>query len=77
MDKILYDYELIKQKALLKPVRQFLYEWFIIKCGSKKVAQVLCKNFVQALAQLRRDSKRHHLFSKLAGFIRARKKNLQ
>lgn len=76
VDKILYDYELIRNKAELKPFRLFLYEWFVLKSGSKKVAQILCKNFVLSLAEMRRDNKRYHLFSKLAGLLKPRGKNL-
>jgi len=76
VDKLLYDYELIRTKAALKPVRLFLYEWFLVKTGSKKVAQIFCKNFLLSLSELRRSSKRYHLFSKLAGLLRPKKKNL-
>lgn len=76
VDKLLYDYEIIRSKTVLKPVRLFLYEWFLIKTGSKKVAQIFCKNFLLSLSELRRSNKRYHLFSKLAGLLRPKKKNL-
>lgn len=50
VDKLLYDYELIRGKVMLKPVRLFLYEWFLMKTGSKKVAQIFCKNFFLSLS---------------------------
>lgn len=76
VDKLVYDYELIRAKAGLKSVRLFMYEWFLVKTGAKKVAQIFCKNFLLSLSELRRSSKRYHLFSKLAGLLRPKKKNL-
>ena len=76
MDKILYDYEIVRHKHQLKPFKHFVYEWFIIKMGHKTVAQIFCKNFVFSIKSLRKSHKRYELACKLMGISEVRHKSL-
>lgn len=77
IDKILYDYERIKHKKYLKSFQDFMLEWFVIRTGNKRTAQIFTKNFMFSIKQLKGRHKRFNIFSKLCGFNGFRKKNLQ
>ena len=44
IDKILYDYDIVRNKLQLQYFPEFLIEWFLVRTGSKKVAQIFTKN---------------------------------
>jgi len=77
IDKILYDYEPIKSKSPLMSFRHYTYEWFIIRSGSKQIAQILLKNFFYSIKKYRNKHKRFGIFNKICGFSQVRGKNLQ
>ena len=76
-DKILFDYEIIRHKNQLVPFNQFMIEWFLIRMGNKKVAQIFTKNFMHSIKELKNRHKRFNLFAKFCGFNGFRKKSIQ
>lgn len=77
IDKILYDYEIIRHKFNLKSFEQFLFEWFIIRTGCKKIAQIFVKNFLYSLKELKGRHKRFSIFYRICGFSGFRGRNMQ
>ena len=57
--------------------KHYIYEWFIVRTGSKKIAQILLKNFLYSIKKSRNKHKRFGIFNKICGFTPVRGKNLQ
>lgn len=49
IDKVLYDYEIIRHKHKLQSFSEFMLEWFLIRTGSKRSAQIFTKNFMYSV----------------------------
>ena len=49
IDKMLYDYEIVRHKYKLNSFSDFMVQWFIIRTGNKKVAQIFAKNFMYSV----------------------------
>lgn len=77
IDKVLYDYEPIKSKSPLTAFKHYVYEWFIIRTGSKKVSQILLKNFIYSVRKYRNKHKRLSTFNRICGYSGIRGKNIQ
>lgn len=77
VDKVLADYEAISSRQSVRGFGEYLCEWFIIKTGTKKIAQIFVKNFVYALKELKRRHKRFHLFDRICGIGWIRGRNMQ
>ena len=77
IDKILYDYDIVRNKLQLQYFPEFLIEWFLVRTGSKKVAQIFTKNFMYSVKELKNRHKRFNIFAKICGFNGFRKKNVQ
>lgn len=76
VDKILWDYELIQKKLALRPMPQFLVEWFVIRTGCKRIGQIFLRNFVYSLRELRGLHKRFGLMERLCGCAELRGRNM-
>lgn len=77
VDKALCDYESVRGKVALVPVEQFVLEWFVVRTGCKKVAQLFLKNLQYSLRELKTIHKRFWLFQRLCGWAGCRGRNMQ
>ena len=77
IDKVLFDYELIRSRESLKTFEEFLFEWFIIRTGCRKIAQIFVKNFLYSLRELKGTHKRFALFFRICGHSGFKKRNMQ
>ena len=77
VDKILFDYDLIRLREGLKSFEEFLFEWFIIRTGCRKIAQIFVKNFLYSLKELRTSHKRFAIFYRISGHSGYQKRNVQ
>lgn len=77
IDKILYDYDIIRNKMQLNRFQDYLITWFLVRTGSKKIAQIFVKNFMYSVKELKSRHKRFNIFNKICGFSGFRKKNIQ
>lgn len=49
IDKILFDFEVIKHKTQLQSFAEFMMTWFLIRTGNKRSAQIFTKNFLYSV----------------------------
>ncbi len=49
VDKVLADYDSVRSKVALVGLEQFVLEWFVVRTGCKKVAQIFLKNLQYSL----------------------------
>ena len=77
IDKILFDYETIRLREAVRSFEEFLYEWFIIRTGCRKIAQIFVKNFLYSLKELRSAHKRFSTFYRITGMSGFKKRNMQ
>ena len=77
IDKILYDYEVVRNKLQLQSFSEFMMSWFLVRTGSKKIAQIFTKNFLYSVKELKGKHKRFNIFAKICGFNGFRKKSIQ
>ncbi len=77
IDKVLYDYEIIRHKGQLQSFGDFMISWFLVRTGSKKIAQIFTKNFMYSVKEMKNRHKRFNIFAKICGFNGFRKKNIQ
>jgi hypothetical protein len=52
-------------------------EWFVVRTGCKKVAQLFLKNLQYSLREMRTIHKRFWLFQRLCGWAGCRGRNMQ
>lgn len=77
IDKMLFDYELVRQRVGLVGLEEFVLQWFVMRTGCKKVAQIFVKNFQYSLKELRTAHKRFWLFQRLCGWSGFKRRNMQ
>ena len=77
VDKILFDYDFIRLRESLRTFEEFLFEWFIIRTGNRKIAQIFVKNFLYSLKELKTHHKRFAIFYRISGHSGFKKRNMQ
>jgi hypothetical protein len=77
VDKVLSDYESVRGRVALLGLEQFVLEWFVVRTGCKKVAQLFVKNLQYSLREMRTSHKRFWLFQRLCGWAGIRGRNMQ
>ena len=77
VEKVLFDYEVVRQRLGLVGLEEFVVQWFVVRTGCKKVAQIFVKNLQYSLKELRGVHKRFWLFQRLCGWSGFKRRNLQ
>eukprot|EP01022_Parablepharisma_sp_SALTPOND_P013282 TRINITY_DN1766_c0_g1_i1.p1 TRINITY_DN1766_c0_g1~~TRINITY_DN1766_c0_g1_i1.p1 ORF type:complete len:723 (+),score=76.95 TRINITY_DN1766_c0_g1_i1:7716-9884(+) len=67
LDKYFADIDDLKEGRVVKPLKEYLPEWFLTKFGIRKYAEVMLKDFLKSLTEYGKDYDRFKLFAQFLG----------
>ena len=67
LNKYFADIEDLREGRVIKPLKEFVVEWFLCKFGIKKYAECMLRDFSKSLSEYSKDYERFKFFGQLCG----------
>lgn len=66
-DKLFDDYQDFNEKNCIKPMRDYILEWFLSRFGNQTYAETLMRDFLASILNYSSENDRFYIFSKFCG----------